>query len=265
MPAALAITSPTFYAWDPGGFFGGIWSFLSGVAGAVKDFVFEVVSKALDLAFGAINALDDVYHAVTNALTGGFDWLTQNAVNAANAVAGVVTQTYNMLDDAFSNLRAQLKSMLEHAWDDLKAWVLDPAGDFLKGVLGEGWDIVKKLIGLGIDGVNFLISLALDPFGTIWGLIEQAVKDIVGVVVPPFEWIVQTGLDILFAGFGDVVAVIKGAWHFLVWVAEHAADLTEEALTASFGLGASVFDDQVVNTLEARSADLEGIVAKWFG
>lgn len=262
--ALLAITSPALYSWDIGGFFSGIWSFIGGVTSGIRDFIFEVVGRALDLAFGAINALDAIYHAVTNSLAGGVQWLVDNATNAAHAVAGVVTQTYNMLDGAFHVFRDEAKALLEGVWDDLKKWVLDPAGDFFKGALGEGWDIVKKLVALGVDGVNFLIGLAHDPFGTIWGLIEQAVKDTVGAIAAPFDWIVQQGLDLLFAGFGDVVAVLKGAWHFLAWIAEHAADLTEDALTASFGLGASVFDDQVLSTLTARSDDLEGIVADWF-
>lgn len=265
MPLFLIARTLFGYSVDWGGVWGGIWGFLTGIGNDVRNFVLEAVQKAADVLLGFINTVDDVYHAITNTLTAGFDWLTTNAVNAAKAVGDVVTQTYNLLDEAFANFRDQAKAMLEHAFDDVKNFVLDQIPDLLDNLLGGAWAFLESLASLGVDGVNFLLDLASDPFGTIWHLIEQAVKDTVGAIAAPFDWIVQQGLDLLFAGFGDVVAVLKGAWHVLVWVAEHAADLTEEALTASFGLGASAFDDQVLGVLTARTDDLESIVADWFG
>lgn len=261
----LFITRSLFgYGFDAGAIFGGIWNFLTGIGSDVRNFVLEAVQKAADYLVGLINTVDDVYHAVTGVLTEGLVWATQQAENAAGAVANVVQVTYDEMASAFSNFRDQVKAALEHGYDDVKNYVLDQIPALLESLLGDAWTFLKSLASLGVDGLDFLLQLATDPFGTIWDLIKQAVEDALGVALPPFEWIVQQGLDLLFAGFGDVVAVLKGAWHFLVWVADHAADLTEDALSAGFGLGGAVFDDSVLATLTARSDELEKIVADWF-
>lgn len=264
MPLFLITRALFGYGFDAASLFSGIWGFFTGIADEVRNFVLAAIQSAANVLLGFINTVDDVYHAVTNAITGAVDYFGAMAVNAANAVANVVQVTYDEMASAFGNFRDQVKAALEHGYDDVKNFVLDQIPALLDNLLGDAWTFLKSLVGLGVDGVNFLLDLATDPFGTIWDLIEDAVKDTVGAIAAPFDWIVQQGLDLLFAGFGDVVAVLKGAWHVLVWVADHAADLTEDALTASFGLGASVFDDQVINTLTARSDDLESIVADWF-
>lgn len=225
----LAVTRTLFgYGINWGSVWGGIWSFVGNVGSDIKQWVLEAIQKAVDLVYDAINTVDDVYHAITGVISEGLIWATRQAENAAGAVTNVVEQTVQFVDGAFSNFRDQLKSFLEHAWDDLKAWVLDPAGDFLSGVLGDGLWVIKAFVTLGRNGVDFLISLAEDPVGTIWSLIKQSVLDTIGAIAPPIEWVfgeiwdlgiarAQAELNAVF----DIFETLRTLWPYFEWFATH--------------------------------------------
>lgn len=225
----LAVTRTLFgYGVNWGSVWGGIWTFLQGVTTAVKNFVIEAIQKAVDLVYDAINTVDDVYHAITGVISGGLIWAQDMAINAKNAVENVVEKTLDEVSGAFSNFRDQLKSVLEHGWDDLKKWVLDPAGDFLSGVLGDGLWVIKAFVTLGRNGVDFLISLAEDPVGTIWGLVKQSVLDTIGAIAPPLEWVFGEIWDLGIAraqaelnAVADVFETLRTLWPYFEWFATH--------------------------------------------
>jgi phage-related protein len=271
VPLAVAYLSPHLFGFDPTAWAGKIWNFGWNVAGEIKDFIFEVVEDAISLGLDALRIVKEGIDHTVNLITGTIGIMADQITNVANAVDHVVNQTVQFVDGAFSNFRDQLKSFLEHAWDDLKDWVTQNIPNWIGDALGGLKDLLDGLAELGTDGISLLLDFVRDPTGFVWDLIKDLVTDAIDVALGGlgfgadlFEAIVRAGLAIIFAGYGDVIAVLEGAWRFLEWVATHIDDFTEAGFNAFFGIGAQAFDDRVIQVLTDRSADLESIATEWF-
>lgn len=175
--ALYLLASPLLpYDIDWGGVWGGIWGFAGGVTDAIRSFVMEAITKAVKAVMDIMSLVEWAAQTAIHALDGSVAWLFQNAVNAANAVAGVVVDTYEMLDAAFKNFREQAKAMLENAWDGIKDWVEDNIGPWVKAIFGDVWDFLIALVDIGWDGLAFLANLVRDPINFIWDLIKDYVN-----------------------------------------------------------------------------------------
>lgn len=269
---SVAALGPHLFGIDIGGFIGGIFDTGFNIAADIKNFVFEVVGKAISAVMGVINALDDVYHAITNALQAGLDWAYRTATDVANAIKVVTVETYNMLDGAFSNFRDQLKAFLEHAWDDLKAWVLIPIKDGIEAALGDFWDLLVALKNIGTEGLSFLLNLIDDPINFLWNLLSTLVDDAIRVAMGGLSFgadlfveIVRIGVSILMGGIDDFFDVLKAIWHILEWVATHVDDFTIDALDALLARGGPSLVQQAADAAEGHASEFGDAFDKLFG
>lgn len=263
IPGLLVLLSPALYGYDFGEFFGGVWGFFTGIGSDVKDFVRAAVNKAIEFVLGIVQTVEDGIKQTINVVKGTIDIVVDAARTAAEAVKDVVVETVKQVGDAFDNFRQNLKDFLEHAWDALKDWVVENIPDWIGGAFGDAWDFLKDLVKIGKRGIGMLIDLVDDPINFIWDLIKELVKDLVQVVSAPFDFIVSEGLKILFAGFGDIVDILKKIFHILEWLADHVDDIDPTKLDDIFDISLEGIMERMERAFDANQATWERKISGW--
>jgi len=183
-------------SWSPGSVASAFLGWAGIFIDPIKDFVFRVAEWVAERIVDIINAVEWAWDQSWEVLTASFDIMVEQYHNVNNAVGGVIADTRDMLDGAFSNLRQQLVSYFENAWDPIRDWVTDNIPDWIGDALGGAWGLIESLSNLGGEAVSDLIDFLNDPIGWIWNLISDLVNDAiqVGVDAAGIGWDVFWGL-----------------------------------------------------------------------
>lgn len=201
---------------------------IPGAFGSIVDYV-RWLEETFDTFVG--NIYDSIANAVVNGITDGLDvggWL-------AGLLGG-------WLD---SVLQATLAA---GGW--FYGFVADIVTDILRSALSVGswiYDLIASI-------VQYVIDQVFADVGWLWAKLETFVNQLIYDGLTAGNWlynwiadnIVQPLIDLALQGFADIVAVVHGAWSFLVWIAQHPlqwfvdqltslADLHGEALWARIG------------------------------
>ena len=201
--------------WDP------IVDEFRSIAGGVRDFVTSMIGAAVDWISSWLNG-------VVTWVQGWITWIADNVPRlwdkvwaVASDVASAIAQAFNYLPGLVVSwvdyLGRRIVDAVQHARD-----LFDNAIGYARDAIGAVYDWVDRNVAgplsHAIDGVYRWVND--NVLNRITGWIGEAVgpvRDLVNNVRSAFDLVADTVRRIK----DDVVPVVMGAWHFLVFVAEH--------------------------------------------
>lgn len=252
--------------WNPSPWFwfdlGGVIGFVYGALQGAFQWVGNHVATAV---LALVNAAFTVGGVITQSILGTFQWVYAEI----DKLAGKVTDFgFQMAQDIW-NVANQLRREFQQIAEQLIGFALDGIWSTIDFLIQGAIDVARALVDTAFNLVSASIGRIWETLAKLGGLIDDPLE-----AIWDFFWdrllnvadqLVRTGLNLIFTGFGDVVDVLKGAWHFLEWIATHADDFTIDALEAAFSVGSSSFADRVMAAFDEHGDDLEARTARWFG
>lgn len=193
----------------------------------VKNFVYTVVGKAIRLVWAglhdAIGAIDDALHAIDATFAKVWDWM----LGEAGRVVG-------WIDAKLHEFWAWAAAVITGWVNDLRNWAQN-AMDFIGRVLTDAINAVRAVV----DGIyrefiaplwHFLLTAA-DWFASMFAKAWAFLWD--NVIKPEFDLlhnIYEKALQMWDWFVNELPAmwhVLTGAWHWLLWLADHSFGLLE--------------------------------------
>ena len=253
----------------PGAVFSGIAGFFGGVIQTVIGDIITPVANAISWAGGRLEgwivSLWSELLALIGTLPGAFvdvvDFVTaefQNAENLAqflynsawSEIQSVESTIGGFITNTLSTLQASLTTLLQTAISQgglLWNWIYNT-------VLQPLYDEVSNVLNLAVDealsAVQQFIQAGLDIGGWLWGLLSP---------------LVQSLIDAALAGVSDIIAVVNGAWDFLVWIATHPLSWFTDQVDSFFAAGANALVAAIVNALESEQDAVVSWLDSTFG
>jgi phage-related protein len=255
LPLVLVILGG--FDWDPLSWLSDIGHFAVKTFDDVKNFVYTVVGHAIKGAYDAIKAaadgVADAFEFVDHSLTNFYNW-------SLGELARIGDAFWHLLDGWWQSVEPII-----HGWaDDVRNWAAS-AINFVVGVLQ----------GLINDVKSFALGLYNDFILPLWHFFLTAV-DFVGHVFDDLWsviWnnVIKPEFDILHDLYEKMLAiwdwwinelptvwkVIKGAWHWLLWFADHSFGLLEalwsgdtQKINRQFIQGFAKVDHEVLSLID---------------
>lgn len=188
----------------------------------------------------------DYIEKLYNNATGFAQWLFDNAANeitnivgtVQNIADGIAGSVLDTIQGYISDLIAVGGGLFDWVWqtfiEPLYAWVSQQ----LSGLFDWISQVVSDVIN---DGLN--------AGGWLYDQLRNIVNDLIGLAL---------------AGFADVIAVVQGAWNFLVWVAQHPLGWLENQLDELTAGGPDAVLSRLVNGIASNETEFGHFVDSWF-
>ena len=204
--------------WDP------IVDAVSGVGSTVKDLVKRAVSAAVDFVSSWVN---DIVKWVQGWIT----WLSDNANRLRTDLSSAAQDVARLIDRAWNAIPALVMSWVDWLRDrihDARQWASDVSNAVqawaeaaVNGAYHWVYDNVYAPLLDMSNGIYRWVTSTIVPTVLGWvhdllAPITTGLHDIREVVADVRRWV-----DVVA---NDVLPVLRGAWHFLLFVAAHPLD-----------------------------------------
>lgn len=275
----------------PGTVLDNIGSFFGGLITTVVGDITGAVSAALNWVLNIVQTwLVKLYTALTH------------IIGAIPGAFGSVVDYVRWLEDTFDTFVGSIYDSIRNgivdgitAGLDAGGWLAglltDWLGSVLQGVIAAGgWfygfvanivtDILQSALQVGswiydlIAGiVGYVVDQLFADVGWLWGRLETFVNQLLYDGLAVGEWlynwikdeIVQPLIDLALQGLGDLLAVVQGAWDFLVWVAQHPLQWFIDQFEDLAGLRGDALWSRIGEALDSESGHAFSILDDLFG
>lgn len=255
-------------AWSLLGIFDTIWGWVAGsllpgireIIHAISEAVSNAISAAVAAAYDWTNFLHSLVGDVGR-ITGdlvsyvidGFRRATDFALWAAGEAARLGTSAWEVLGDPAS-----------WVWDQVRA---------IAGGVGDVFDFLTR------DVLNFIYADLVLPLynrlsdirDSLFDSLREIAETAIGAALDAGSWlwdrvggIVADALDVALAPLRAIVAVVEGAWSFLVWVAEHPISWFTSIADEVLGNGSEWLINHVLSAVEAEFDTVEQRLSDYF-
>lgn len=192
---------------------------LASIVADMWDFIADGLFDVLLLAKKFTNAAEQELRAAMTSTWNGVLSVVENMIDAARATFDAMISGLRWLPQAVTEILAQLQ--------DLAGWVAEIAMEIFD-------DIVQPIIGSLRDWIESALAEIWSGLDWMYDGLEEFISNlVVGMLrtnMELLEWIVDAGLSFGIGYAGSSIAILRGAWNALVWLAEHPFDAIPEML-----------------------------------
>jgi hypothetical protein len=239
-----------------GGWFGGV------VMTLIGDII-TPIARAISWAAGQLEGWIGTIWITFLSMVGSIPPLFTNIVDYVATLVGQARDFAVWLYDQTNTLIDTVSGQLTNLLDTLAGVV----GDIVTTVLTDGFGFGNWLWNLVYDGmIAPLWQTFTNTLDTLWQQMVQFLNATLDGLFAAGSWVwdrvtalVNELLNVALAGIGDVIAVVRGAWNFLVWIAAHPLDWFSQQVDAVFGHG----ETYLIDHLEAAIESNQDRVAAW--
>lgn len=268
------------FDWSPSAISDGVESVWGWALGVVQDWVIGPITRAASWAANqvadyAVALAQDVWEKL--GILGEFagtlwDMIVHMVDGAIDFALSIKNTLYDWIGDGIGWLWDTTSWWWEHVFNVLWDWLVDVvtslivgAIDLAMGAAGWVWDrvseiaatVAREVLGAAswlYDNVRQIVTDMLGALFDAGSWLWERITDVVGALVSQL-W------DALSNGIAAVIAVVEGAWDFLVWVAEHPATWFAELIDGFFRNGSQWFIERLTDALSSSGSIVEDWLA----
>lgn len=247
----------------------------SGIAGFFGDVIMTLIG--------------DLITPIADAISWAGVQLEQFVLDSVNSVWGFIGQAAGLVSTVLDFVQSLYQAALQYAeslvasvWfevnslaDQFAQWganILNLIQTTIASVLSTAMTVGGWLWNQIYNAFIYpLYNYISDLFGNIEGIVAGIVSTVINGALEAGGWlyniltnIVQSLIDVALAAFGDIVAVVQGAWAFLVWIAEHPFSWFADQIDSVFGNGASHLIDLLEQAIDANQDQVEQWIDRVF-
>lgn len=252
--------------------FGTVFNNIAGFFGSVvMTLIGDIVSpiaQAIVFAWGRIEA-----------------WVVQLWERIQDQIGGVIDLA-NQFWGAAVGLFSHAVDLINQAYQDLSGLVGQAVGNvqsivdgLLSDIWNTVWDVLSAAIEVGGGLYNWVWNTFIAPLydwitqqlSGIADWLTQIVNDVVNAGLEAGGWlynavasIVSDLIDAALAGWRDLLNAVEGAYHFLLWIAEHPLGWLEQQIDELVNGGPDALLERLVSHVEDSENGFDDFIERFF-